>query len=99
METEQKLPNMSTAKETIFESVDVPLALASSWQLLYLFKLGFCCAEYVIVNDSLIHQYYPDSIGSADLIANLNGAMINTNFVLDYPRLQPTTFINVLITL
>ena len=47
------------------------------------------------ITDSLIYQYYPDSISSADLIANLNGAMINTNFVLDYPRLQPTTFINV----
>ena len=35
METEQKLPNVSTAKGTIFESVDVPVALASSWQLLY----------------------------------------------------------------
>ena len=56
METEQKLPNVSTAKETIFESVDVLVALASSWQLLYLFKLGFSCAEYVIVNDSLIQQ-------------------------------------------
>ena len=29
METEQKLPNVSTAKGTIFESVDVPVALAS----------------------------------------------------------------------
>ena len=34
--TEQKLPNVSTAKGTIFESVDVPLARASSWQLLYI---------------------------------------------------------------
>ena len=30
MEIEQKLPNVSTAKGTIFESVDVPVALASS---------------------------------------------------------------------
>ena len=30
VETEQKLPNVSTAKGTIFESVDVPVALASS---------------------------------------------------------------------
>ena len=36
METEQKLPNVSTAKGTIFESVDVPFFLASSWQLLYI---------------------------------------------------------------
>jgi hypothetical protein len=39
METEQKLPNVSTAKGTIFESVDVPVALASSWQLLYFLSL------------------------------------------------------------
>ena len=39
METEQKLPNVSTAKGTIFESVDVPVALASSWQLLYFLNL------------------------------------------------------------
>ena len=30
IETEQKLPNVSTAKGTIFESVDVPLVIASS---------------------------------------------------------------------
>ena len=35
------------------------------------------------------------ALSSANLIGELNGALINTNFVLDYPRLQPTTFINV----
>lgn len=47
------------------------------------------------ITDSVIHQYYPDCPGSPYLLSDLNGAMINTNFVLDYPRLQPTTFINV----
>ena len=47
------LPNASTAKGTIFESVDVPVALASSWQLLYFFNtLG------QIIN----HQYYVSTI-------------------------------------
>jgi len=47
------------------------------------------------VTDSVIPQYYPDSPKSSFLISDLNGAMINTNFILDYPRLQPQTFINV----
>ena len=47
------------------------------------------------VTDGVISEYYPDCASSQFLIANLSGAMINTNFVLDYPRLQPTTFLNV----
>lgn len=47
------------------------------------------------VTDGVIGQYYPDCPSSASLLSDLNGALINTNFVLDYPRLQPTTFINV----
>ena len=45
--------------------------------------------------DRIIGQYFPKCPSSAFLLADLNGAMINTNFVLDYPRLQPTSFINV----
>lgn len=29
------------------------------------------------------------------MLSDLSGALINTNNVLDYPRLQPTTFINI----
>ena len=29
------------------------------------------------------------------LLGELNGALINTNNVLDYPRLQPATFLNI----
>ena len=50
---------------------------------------------HTTIMDSVIGQYFPNCKSAADLLANLNGAMINTNFVLDYPRLQPTTFINV----
>ena len=39
IETEQKLPKVSTAKGTIFELVEVPLVIASSWQQLYFFNL------------------------------------------------------------
>ena len=42
-----------------------------------------------------IAQYFPNCPNSRFLLSDLNGAMINTNFVLDYPRLQPTSFINV----
>ena len=47
------------------------------------------------VTDGMISSFYPDCASSAFLIANLSGALINTNFVLDYPRLQPTTFLNI----
>ena len=39
IDTEQKFPKVSAAKGTIFELVDVPLAIAASWQQLYLFIL------------------------------------------------------------
>ena len=39
IETEQKFPKVSAAKGTIFELVDVPLAIASSWQQRYFFNL------------------------------------------------------------
>ena len=46
--------------------------------------------------DPVIQQYYPDCPKSSFLIADLNGAMINTNFILDYPGLMPyRTYINV----
>ena len=37
IETEQKFPKVSAAKGTIFELVAVPLAIASSWQQLYIY--------------------------------------------------------------
>ncbi len=50
---------------------------------------------HTTVTDHVISQYYPQCPKSCDLLSDLNGAMINTDFVLDYPRLQPSTFINV----
>ena len=38
IETEQKFPKVSAAKGTIFELVEVPLAIASSWQQRYFFR-------------------------------------------------------------
>ena len=37
----------------------------------------------------------PSSPSSRQLLANISGVMINTDFILDYPRPQPPTFINV----
>ena len=37
----------------------------------------------------------PQSPKSAELLSNLSGVMINTDFILDYPRAQPPNFINV----
>jgi len=63
-------------------------ALKFSFQRLFILVQQF-------VVDHVISQYFPNCPSASFLIADLNGAMINTNFVLDYPRLQPTTFINV----
>jgi len=47
-----------------------------------------------IVNQKL--QYlYPGSPPADKLLGNVNGMLINTNNVLDYPRPQPPTFINI----
>ena len=37
----------------------------------------------------------PGTPRSWDLLAELNGALINSNTVVDYPRLLPETFVNV----
>lgn len=50
---------------------------------------------HTFVTDGVIQKYYPGCPSSQYLLSDLNGALINTNFVLDYPRLQPTTFLNV----
>ena len=60
----------------------------------FFFARPFMFIHTTIV-DFVIGQYFPDCPRSTFLLADLNGAMINTNFVLDYPRLQPTSFINV----
>ena len=62
--------------------------------LKFSFQRLFILVQQFVV-DHVISQYFPNCPSASFLIADLNGAMINTNFVLDYPRLQPTTFINV----
>ena len=37
----------------------------------------------------------PGTPRSWDMLADLNGALINSNMVVDYPRLLPETFVNV----
>ena len=47
------------------------------------------------VCDSVISSHFPNIPSTRNLLADLNGALINTNNILDYPRLQPETFINI----
>ena len=48
-----------------------------------------------MLSDSLLAVNLPSSPSSRQLLANISGVMINTDFILDYPRPQPPTFINV----
>ena len=45
--------------------------------------------------DSILSNHLPDSPPSSELLSNLSGVLINSDFVLDYARPQPPTFINV----
>ena len=45
--------------------------------------------------DGIINQYFQDSESSRQMLADLNGMLINSDNILDYPRLQPETFVNV----
>ena len=45
--------------------------------------------------DSIVRQYYPDSPSTQTLLGDLSGALLNTDNILDYPRLQPETFVNI----
>lgn len=42
-----------------------------------------------------VQTHLPDSPNPCDLIADLSGMLINTDYALDYPRLLPPNFINV----
>ena len=37
----------------------------------------------------------PNSPSSYSLVGNLSGMLLNTDMVLDYPRPQPPTFLNI----
>ena len=46
----------------------------------------------------MVDKFFPNFVDSPSiksLLGDLNGALINTNNVLDYPRLQPSTFLNI----
>ena len=45
--------------------------------------------------DSVVSRFVRGCPSTRDLLGNLNGALLNTNNILDYPRLQPETFINI----
>lgn len=45
--------------------------------------------HYKIHIDPVIHQHYPNSPTIMEMISELNGILINTHPVLDYPRPLP----------
>ena len=60
-------------------------------------KLSSRFYMYYVSNkvDSYIKASLPQSPSSQDLSAELNGVLLNTDFVLDYPRPYPPSFINI----
>ena len=45
--------------------------------------------------DTILADLLPASPSSSELLANLSGVLINSDYVLDYARSQPPAFINV----
>jgi hypothetical protein len=45
--------------------------------------------------DGFIQKHLPNSPGSSELLGNISGCLINTNFIMDYPKLQPLSFLNI----
>ena len=62
--------------------------VAKLWSRLYMYYVTHKVDHY-------IRERLPHSPGSRDLSAGLSGALVNTDFVLDYPRPYPPTFINI----
>eukprot|EP00090_Calanus_glacialis_P014256 TRINITY_DN23000_c0_g1_i1.p1 TRINITY_DN23000_c0_g1~~TRINITY_DN23000_c0_g1_i1.p1 ORF type:complete len:522 (-),score=113.84 TRINITY_DN23000_c0_g1_i1:92-1657(-) len=60
-------------------------------------KLSSRFYMYYVSNkvDSYIKDSLPQSPSSRELSAELNGVLVNTDFVLDYPRTYPPSFINI----
>ena len=60
-------------------------------------KLSSRFYMYYVSNkvDCYIRDSLPQSPSSRDLSAELNGVLVNTDFVLDYPRTYPPSFINI----
>lgn len=48
-----------------------------------------------LICDPVIHEFYPDLPSSVDMLANLDGALIYSNAVLDYPAPIPQNFIHI----
>jgi len=42
-----------------------------------------------------VQKYLPGSPSPCELLKDMNGMLINTDYAMDYPRLLPPTFINV----
>merc|ERR1719397_1431975 len=55
---------------------------------------GFMLYHASII-DSCLASLLPSSPSATQLLANISGLLINTDFTLDYARPQPPTFVNV----
>ena len=62
--------------------------VAKLWSRLYMYYVSHKIDYY-------IRERLPHSPGSRSLSADLSGVLVNTDFVLDYPRTYPPTFINI----
>lgn len=60
-------------------------------------KLGShaCMLLHCYIVNRAVQKYYPGTPYPTDLLKNVNGMLINTDYAMDYPRLLPPTFINV----
>ncbi len=56
---------------------------------------GLLMFHHCLRCDWVIQKYLPNTPRSWDLLGNLNGALINTNALMDHPKLLPPTFLQV----
>jgi hypothetical protein len=66
---------------------------AANMALIIGYKMYFL--NHLRLFDGFIQKHLPNSPGSSELIGNMSGCLINTNFIMDYPRLQPLSFFNI----
>ena len=60
----------------------------------FLFKIGshVTMQTHCYFVNRAVQKHLPDSPNPCDLIGEINGMLINTDYAMDYPRLLPPTF-------
>ena len=79
------MSRMGQKMNFIERSVNLAIKLMSRLYMMY----------HIGIIDTILSDQLPSSPSSSELLANLSGVLINTDYVLDYARPQPPTFINV----